>query len=384
MKIKWSEKYNTIAAYSIIVISISMGAYMIMSQFNGFKGMLGQLMSVFTPITVGFVLAYLLNFILKKYVKLLESKTKLSKGKVKFIGIVLTYLSVIIAILLFMNFIFPQFIASIIGLATDIPKYIEELSKFVTDITEKFSISDHYKDLILSNWKKATDNLLTYVTGLLPQIATFTSAIFTSITNLVLGVIISVYVLIDQEKLKGLAKKIINATTTSSVKDRIYVLVHRFDTIFGDYLGGQMLDAGIVGLLNLAVMLIFNIPYAFLIWFIVTVTNIIPFFGPLLGLIPSFFIVFFVSAKKAILYLILSIIIQQIDGNIIGPRILGRSLGISPLWILFSLLVFGNLLGFIGLLIGVPLFALLYSIVKDIIEARLKQKGLPLDTEDYI
>lgn len=384
MKIKWSEKYNTIAAYSIIVISISMGAYMIMSQFNGFKGMLGQLMSVFTPIMVGFVLAYLLNFILKKYVKLLESKTKLSKGKVKFIGIVLTYLSVVIAILLFMNFIFPQFIASIIGLATDIPKYIEELSKFVTDITEKFSISDHYKDLILSNWKKVTDNLLTYVTGLLPQIATFTSAIFTSITNLVLGVIISVYVLIDQEKLKGLAKKIINATTTSSVKDRIYVLVHRFDTIFGDYLGGQMLDAGIVGLLNLAVMLIFNIPYAFLIWFIVTVTNIIPFFGPLLGLIPSFLIVFFVSAKKAILYLILSIIIQQIDGNIIGPRILGRSLGISPLWILFSLLVFGNLLGFIGLLIGVPLFALLYSIVKDIIEARLKEKGLPLDTEDYI
>jgi predicted PurR-regulated permease PerM len=124
-------------------------------------------------------------------------------------------------------------------------------------------------------------------------------------------------------------------------------------------------------------------PYVTLVSFIVGITNIIPFFGPFIGAVPSFFIILFVSPTKALWFLLIIFIIQQIDGNIIGPKILGDSLGISAFWILFSLLVAGKFLGFIGLVIGVPLFVFVYSIIKDIVENRLKKKGLPIETKEY-
>jgi len=120
-----------------------------------------------------------------------------------------------------------------------------------------------------------------------------------------------------------------------------------------------------------------------LVSFIVGITNIIPFFGPFIGAIPSFFIILFISPVKAIWFLVIILIIQQIDGNIIGPKILGDSLGISAFWILFSLLVAGKIFGFAGMIIGVPLFVLIYSIIKDIVEYRLDKKGLPKETEKY-
>ena len=136
--------------------------------------------------------------------------------------------------------------------------------------------------------------------------------------------------------------------------------------------------------LTFIILKITKMPYQTLVAFIIGLTNIIPFFGPFIGGIPSFFIILFVSPIKALWFALIVVIIQQIDGNIIGPKILGDSLGISAFWILFSLLVAGKLLGFIGLIIGVPLFVFIYSIVKDIIENRLEKKGLAKETEYYL
>ena len=132
------------------------------------------------------------------------------------------------------------------------------------------------------------------------------------------------------------------------------------------------------------ILTIFKMPYTILISVIIGITNIIPFFGPFLGAIPSFVIIMFVSPTKALWFLLIILIIQQLDGNIIGPKILGDSIGISAFWILFSLLVAGKLLGLVGMIIGVPLFAIIYSIIKDIVEFRLNKKGLPKETDDYI
>ena len=125
-------------------------------------------------------------------------------------------------------------------------------------------------------------------------------------------------------------------------------------------------------------------PYITLISFIIGVTNIVPFFGPFIGAVPSFLIILFISPVKALWFLVIVLFIQQLDGNVIGPKILGDSIGISAFWILFSLLVASKLLGVVGMIIGVPVFAILYSVVKDIIESRLKKKGLPSDTNKYI
>ena len=131
------------------------------------------------------------------------------------------------------------------------------------------------------------------------------------------------------------------------------------------------------------ILIIFKMPYAPLISVIIGITNIIPFFGPFIGAVPSTLIILFVSPIKALWFLIIIFIIQQIDGNIIGPKILGDSIGISPFWILFSILVMGKFMGIIGMVIGVPLFAVIYSIIKEIVEEKLRQKGLPVSTEDY-
>ena len=146
---------------------------------------------------------------------------------------------------------------------------------------------------------------------------------------------------------------------------------------------GKILDSLIIGILTFIVLKIVKMPYVTLVSFIVGITNIIPFFGPFIGAVPSFFIILFVSPVKAIWFLVIILIIQQIDGNIIGPKILGDSLGISAFWILFSLLVAGKIFGFIGMVIGVPLFVFIYSIIKDIVEYRLDKKGLPKDTDKY-
>ena len=146
---------------------------------------------------------------------------------------------------------------------------------------------------------------------------------------------------------------------------------------------GKVLDSLIIGAIAFVVLTLLKMPYVVLITFIITVTNIIPFFGPFIGAIPSFIIILFVSPIKALWFLIFIIILQQLDGNYIGPKILGDSMGISSFWILFSILVSGKILGFMGLIVGVPIFVLIYSIAKEYIEEKLKKKGLPEETTAY-
>lgn len=152
---------------------------------------------------------------------------------------------------------------------------------------------------------------------------------------------------------------------------------------FSKFIGGKILDSVIIGILTFIILTIFKMPYVLLISVIIGVTNIIPFFGPFIGGIPSAIIILFASPIQALWFIIIIIVIQQIDGNIIGPKILGDSIGISAFWILFSLLVAAKFMGVVGMIIGVPLFAIIYSIIKEVVEDKLRKKGLPVETEEY-
>ena len=208
--------------------------------------------------------------------------------------------------------------------------------------------------------------------------------IFSSIWNIVLGIVVSIYLLTDKEKFFALSRKITISLFSEKRADRIFELTERTDSIFGKFITGKILDSFIIAIMTFITMTIFKIPYTVLISFIIGLTNIIPFFGPFIGAIPATILILFVSPIKALWFIIIIIVIQQIDGNIIGPKILGDRLGISAFWILFSLLIGGKLFGFIGLIIGVPLFVFIYSIIKDIIESRLKKKGLPYESDEYM
>ena len=178
-------------------------------------------------------------------------------------------------------------------------------------------------------------------------------------------------------------KKVVYAIFPKAVAEKIILITHKSNVTFGKFLSGKILDSIIIGMLAYIILKICNMPYALLISVIIGITNIIPFFGPFIGAVPSFIIILFVSPQKALWFLLIVFILQQLDGNIIGPKILGDSIGISAFWILFSIMIAGEIMGFVGMVIGVPLFAVIYSLFKDFINEKLKSKGLKTDIKEY-
>lgn len=379
MKFKWDKKLNTYAIYAFLVISASIVFYLIASEVRVFRIQVGKYLNVFSPFIIGFVMAYLFNFIMS----FVEKKFLEGKKYKRQISIIITYSIVLLFMLLFIKFIFPQLVDSLIGLVNEIPRYVKEVGEQVTKFLENLNLSPENNQVILEKWDDTVNFVVKFVTGLIPKIGNMTKSIIASIWNIVLGLIISIYLLSDKEYFKALYKKVITSLFSEKRAEQTLTLTEKADDVFGKFVSGKIIDSIIIGILTYFVLLIFKYPYVSLIAFIIGITNVIPFFGPFIGAIPSVFIIAFESLPLALWFIVIIFIIQQIDGNIIGPKILGDSLGISSFWILFSLLVSGKLFGLVGLLVGVPVFVLFYAIFKEFIENRLKNKGLPEDTNDY-
>lgn len=387
MKINWNSKYTTISIYSFIVACASIIFYLIASEMTSFQIKVGGIISVLMPFIIGFTMAYLFNFILEFYEENIINFNALNKARPKFkrfIGLILTYATVALLIFLFLNFVFPQLVSSIMGLVNDIPLYVSNITELFNDFNSKYEIQEEYYNILVEQWNKYKDSIIKFATDLIPVLGNIVKTTLSSLWNIVLGIIVSIYLLIDKEKFFALNKKITRSLFSESTANRMIELTNRSNNIFGKFLSGKILDSFIIGVLTFVVVTIFKMPYTILVSFIVGITNIIPFFGPFIGAVPSALIILFVSPIKAFWFVIIILVIQQIDGNIIGPKILGDSLGISAFWILFSLLVGGKIFGFIGLIIGVPLFVFVYSVIKDIVENRLKKKGLPHKTDEYM
>ena len=342
--------------------------------------------STLQPFIIGGTLAYLLNFILKFYEERVlshEMLKKMKKSGKRAIGLVLTYITASIITYLFIQFVLPQLISSIVGLANNIPQYVEDFTKLANDLINNMNLQPEYIDLITNKFGELVTYIITIISNLLPVVGNFIVEATSSILNIIIGIIVSIYILIDKEKFMALGKKVVYAFSSEERANFILRLATQSNMTFSRFIGGKILDSFIIGVLTFIILTIFKMPYVLLISVIVGVTNIIPFFGPFIGGIPAAIIILFVSPTKALWFVIIIIIIQQIDGNIIGPKILGDSIGISAFWILFSLLVAAKFMGFVGMVIGVPLFAIFYSIIKEIVELKLSKKGLPINTEEY-
>lgn len=387
MKIKWDSKYLTISVYAFLVICASIIFYLIASQVTRFQIKVGEILSIFLPIIIGFIMAYLFNFVLEFYEKTILNFEFLNKrtNKIKrIIGLVLTYTTVTLLFFLFLKFLLPQLVNSIMGLVDDLPRHIKKATDLVDEFNSKYEIPEQYYNYIIDTWNDYKNTIIEFATNLIPILGNVVKKVFASIWNIVLGVIVSIYLLTDKESFFALSRKITTSLFSEKRAERIFELTKRTDSIFGKFITGKILDSFIVAIMIFVIMKIFKIPYTTLISFIIGITNIIPFFGPFIGAVPATILILLVSPIKALWFIIIIIVVQQIDGNIIGPKILGDSLGISAFWILFSLLIGGKLFGFIGLIIGVPLFVFVYSLIKDVIEARLKEKGLPYESDEYM
>ena len=386
MKINWNNKYATIAMYAFLVICGSILLYLGISHISSIKASINDFIKTLQPFIIGGTLAYLLNFILRFYEDKILSHDffkKLKRSAKRGIGLLLTYITASIITYLFIQFVLPQLVDSIIGLVNNIPEYLNELTKVTNDIFDNLNLQPEYINLITDKFGEAVTYIITIISNLVPVIGNFVVGATSSILNIIIGIIVSIYILIDKEKFMALGKKIVYALCSEEKAKFTLRLATQSNMTFSRFIGGKILDSFIIGVLTFFILTIFKMPYTLLISVIVGVTNIIPFFGPFIGGIPAAIIILFVSPIQALWFVIIIIVIQQIDGNIIGPKILGDSIGISAFWILFSLLVAAKFMGFVGMVIGVPLFAIFYSIVKEIIEEKLRKKGLPIETEKY-
>lgn len=232
------------------------------------------------------------------------------------------------------------------------------------------------------NWAK---------TEFLPQtkniVAGLTSGVIGAVRivfNVVIGIIISIYVLMSKESFIGQSKKLVYAIFPGKQANAIIHTVHKSNEIFGGFISGKILDSLIIGILCFICLYLMKMPYTVLVSVIVGVTNVIPFFGPYLGAVPSAILIMLANPIQGLYFILFILVLQQVDGNIIGPKILGDSTGLSSFWVVFAILIGGGVFGIPGMIIGVPVFAVIFYIIRNILNYALKRKQLPQDSESYI
>ena len=396
-KDEYHLKQITIVALAIfITFCCCILFFFIIYRYNGFTDFWKQLTQILQPVIIGLVVAYLLNplmrwvdgkmlGILMKRIKNEEKAKNLARG----LAITASLLFMVGIVVLLLAAIVPSILQSIQGVVTTLPSEVKSLIEWINDFAKGDSqVADIAERVIteasnfFENWMKNT-----FIPQAEVYIASVTSGVILTVKffiNIVVGLIISVYVMANQEKFAGQAKKIIFAIFKPVRANVIVKTIRKSNEIFGGFISGKILDSAIIGVLAYIVLAIMKMPDTVLVAVIIGVTNIIPFFGPFIGAIPSFIIIVLQNPMQGLYFLIFVIILQQIDGNIIGPKILGNSTGLSSFWVVFAILVFGGLWGFPGMLLGVPIMAVIYYIIQNIVEYILKHRGIPADKIDYV
>lgn len=393
----WDVKqYLTIALLTFGTVCGCILFFFMVYRYHGFADFWRNLVWILQPITIGVILAYLLNpvmmFIEKYLLKLALPRMKSEKrarklGRAVAIAGALLFLAGILILLFWV--VVPSVTRSIQNMISVFPSEVNNLIRWVEDFTKGDS---QMAEMVSDGIEKAGVMLQTFVEKeLLPQaqvyLASITSGVIYGVklvTNILVGVIVSVYVLSSKETFAGQAKKIVYAVLKPARANLVIKTVRKSNEIFGGFISGKLLDSAIIGVLAYIVLAIMKMPDTMLLAVIIGVTNVIPFFGPFIGAIPSFIIVVLQNPVQGLYFLIFIFILQQIDGNIIGPKILGDSTGITPFWVVTSILVFGGLWGFPGMLLGVPVMAVLQYIVRNLLAYALKKRGLVSDTASYV
>lgn len=396
---KWNydiKKYAVVASVAIVTFFICVLLFFIVYRYSGFAKIWDKLMSIMQPFIIGIVLAYIVNPIMMvvegmvmRFVGPKVKNPKTARKTARGIGIVCALMLFILIIVFLLELIIPQIISSVQGVVGSLP---DEISSFVAWITEVTRGNEQISNMVEKGIISGTDFIGKWVQEhLLPQANTYIVSITTGVVNVArivvnvfVGIIISVYVLASKERFIGQSKKMIYTMFDAKRGNIIIRTARKSNEIFGGFIMGKIIDSLIIGVLCYVGLLILRMPYPTLVSVIVGVTNVIPFFGPYIGAVPSFIIITLANPIKGLYFLVFILVLQQLDGNVIGPKILGDSTGLSPFWVVFAIIAAGGIFGFAGMLLGVPTFAVIYYIAGEIVSHKLKRRNLPPDTESYI
>lgn len=370
--------------------------FFLIYRYNGFTSFWRNLIRILQPIIIGLVLAYLLNPIMRFqerfYIKFLEARMKnhaKAKKTARGVAIIGSLAFLVGIFVLLIAAIVPAVIASIQSMAATLPDEVNNLIVWVNEFTKGDTEAAEVARQAIERASTAIQNFLEddILTKVRAYLSSITSGVIYGVKfliNVLVGIIISVYVMASKETFAGQAKKIIYALFKPVRANVIVETVRKSNDIFGGFISGKLLDSAIIGVLTYIVLAIMKMPDIVLVSVIIGVTNVIPFFGPFIGAIPSFIIIVLQDPVQGLYFLIFVVILQQVDGNIIGPKILGDSTGLSSFWVVFAILVFGGLWGFTGMLLGVPIMAVIYYIIEKSVGYFLRKRGLAEDTEKYV
>ena len=393
----WDKKYLYWGVTAFCVIACSILFYMALAYLPVIGTALKSLARILSPFIWGLIITYLLaplykglyqGFFLPLTEKLSGKKKKGSPKLAKGLSVLLSIIVFLAMITALVYLIIPQLYSSVETIVNNSPGYIDKLSEWSKNTLANYP---ELRDFVIEKFEEINTNLFTWVRDtILPGLGSFVSNItagvyyfLRAVYNIVIGIIVSAYLLSNMESASARAKRLCYCVFGVEWAEKIRRAIRFTDRTFMGFINGKLLDSAIIGLICYIVCAILKMPYALLVSVIIGVTNIIPFFGPLIGAIPSAFIILLVDPLKALIFVIFIIILQQVDGNIIGPKILGSSIGINGFWVMFSIILGAGLFSFWGMLLGVPVFVVIYTGITILVERKLKKRSLPVDPDDY-
>ena len=390
MKFYANKKYQTIAIYAAVVIAVNVLLVLALYNFKDIVKGVKDFFVVLEPVTWGVVIAFLTNPIMEKTSKLLGKLYKSEEQRVKRAGFI-KIVSVIVTEMLFLGIVtglvaivVPELIKSVMEIFDNAGSIVESIQKWINKLFRNYPSIEQAASKWLSKFNTDIGTIYDNVKPMLENILTGAWGVVTVVKNFILGFIVSVYMMCSKDKLLAQIKKMIIAITRKRTCEKIMSVCSQANTVFSGFITGKIVDSIIIGLICFIGLTIMGVPYATMISVLIGVTNIIPFFGPLIGAIPSALLILLIAPNKCIIFVVFVVVLQQFDGNILGPKILGDSTGLPGFWVLISLLVFGGLFGFVGMVLAVPTSALVYSFIRSAVEERLRRKKLPVSTNYYM
>ncbi len=390
------KKYLVGGVTAFLVLAAAIVLIFLFVQKEDFSDIFDRLSSAFAPVLVGGVMAYVMNplmtFFDRKISHFLLKRVKKKKRALSFskgVSLILTLIVVALIIGILVYMLVPEITSTAQKLTDEVPGQAEEFLKwFRATVGDGSWIGNILSTVIekVTMWfEDFIDNgLFSFAGGVLESVASGVISAFGIIYNIVIGLVFSIYILLAKERFTASTKKLVFAVFKRRRANRIIRTARECHRKFTGAITGKILDSAIVGVLCFVGMTLFGFPYVALISVIVGVTNLIPFFGPYIGAVPSALLILFVDPLQCLWFVIFIVVLQQIDCNILDPRIVGDSIGLSAFWVLFSCVVFGSLFGIWGLLLGVPAMACLQMIFGEIMDNRLHRKGLSTKTDEYL
>lgn len=398
MKYRWDKKYLYWGITAFLTICASILFYYFLFHGTNIKEAFSKVTGVLMPFIDGLILAYLLTPIMNMFEKKLffplYSRFEVAIGKkekkrIRMFSIILTMLLFICVLCGFFSMVIPQIIKSIQSIVLQFPVYINNLEHWIEETLANNTKMETFVAGLITKYSGEVEvwlnqRVMPQVNVLIKEISLSVIGVAKFLWNFILGFIISIYVLGSKEIFAGQGKKIMYAFFREENANNLIQDIRFIDRTFGGFIIGKIIDSILIGILCFLGMTFLRFPYPALISVIVGITNVIPFFGPYLGAIPSAILILIVNPAQTIYFLIFILILQQFDGNVLGPKILGNSTGLSSFWVIFAITIFGGFFGILGMAVGVPIFAVIYAALKRYINKLLARKKLPTNTKEYL